>query len=77
MLGIGGNAASAVNDLIPERPELLAIRIESRIGRRRNDPANCAGGDSYCSPCGGGGSACKSPRLSGEWERKDKAVNQM
>ena len=56
-----------MKDLIPGpvRPS-FAIRIESRIGRRRNDPASDGVALRELWVSGGGGSASKSPKLSGE-----------
>lgn len=74
-----GTDPSVVNDRSPPFCDPLAIRIESRIGRRRSDPAREGGGGlpSIWSSGGGGGTAVRSFTLSGECERKESAVSQM
>ena len=72
---------SVVND---RRPPLglpfLAMRMLSRIGLRRSEPAReggAGGCGKRCSCSGGaGGKAFRSFTDNGEWERKDSAVSQ-
>ena len=66
--------ASAVKDRGPARPELLVMRMESRIVLFRKEPPNVGVGGLAVS-CGMGGRVARSLKLRGECERNESAVN--
>jgi hypothetical protein len=66
--------ASAVKDRGPVRVMPLVMRIESRIVLFRREPAKVGVGG-LAGSCGMGGRAARSPKLRGECERNERAVN--
>lgn len=82
----GGNAVIGIPPVVKDRsggcrPGFFAIRIESRIGLRRNEPAIDPVGlvlwivRVSSAEIGGGGA--RSFRLTGECDKKERAVSQI
>ena len=66
--------ASAVKERGPARPDPFVMRMESRIVLFRREPPKVGVGGLSVS-CGIGGRAARSPKLRGECERNERAVN--